>query len=916
MGRRFLTWSLPIVAALGLLWTAAAPPSDSAPAVEIIRDEWGVPHVFAETEEAGFFGVGYATAEDRILQMDLFRRRARGRLAEVFGRDLIESDRKFRTAGIGRYCDEAAAALPAEERGWLEAYAWGVNAWLRDHPETVARRFEAYGIQPEAWRPGDSICSWMAVAELFDRLYNTGAVKRYHQFRDLAEEIGEEEALNSQGMMLDDVAAVVPESEMAKFPEIYAKLKATPPTPGNWFRFIPDELLKFSNAWAVGGSRSVTGKPLLESDPQTSVNYPALWYEFHLSAGRFDVRGVGVAGSPGMLIGFNRRVAWGVTALGTGSTVTFIERLSPDGSGYLYGDETLPFERRRETIRVRGAAPVGVEVRRTRHGFVFDRWVRERRRGETYVSHFTKAELRKTSVLAMLGMMAAGNWEEFRQAMEHYYSPGIHLVYADVDGNLGYQTLVWAPLTKRTRRMALEGWTGEDEILGRIPLDEMPHMLNPDAGFISHANNLPVGSWYPYDLAIGTGGTGHSSRSLRLVQLLSGEKLFSVESFESDVHRDDVHADVAALFPVARRVALEEGVPNQQVQRLLDELEDWDLRYRADQPTYPAAMALGGALLTPYRSSPLNDRLGGGGGGISHLARLIQDQFGGTETTPTDPEVRDYLMAWLELAGKNLAEGKNAGPAPVNGQSREIHKMPYQQQGPMKLPVLQPEFNLESPPLMCGQSGTIWSQKGNSYTQIVDLADVDDSRAVLPPGISEDPESPFRANQVQIWAAGGTRPAPLSRARVEEMAASSITLEVEPLPGPWLYSVDVSGEGLAAANVQRVSAGGTYTYEAAVRYDEQQEAYVPVPVAFGPESEQLYLLLYGAGIRNRSSLEAVTAHVGDLELPVSYAGPQGFYPGLDQVNVLLPRSLAGAGRVDVRLTVDGLRSNTVELEFE
>ncbi len=914
--RRLSAWLVLILAALGLLWSGAVPQNGERPGVEILRDRWGVPHVFAKTEEEGFFGVGYATAEDRILQMELFRRRARGRLAEVFGSRFVESDRKFRTAGVGRYCDEAAAALPPEERGWLEAYASGVNTWLRDHPEEVARRFQAYGIVPQAWRPGDSVCAWMAVATLFDRLYDPGAVQRYHEFRDLAEEIGEDEALKSRGMMLDDAAAVVPESEMAKFPEIYAKLKATPPTPGNWFRSIPDELLKFSHAWAVSGARSVTGKPLLESDPQTPVNYPPLWYEFHLSAGRFDVRGIGVAGSPGLLIGFNRKVAWGVSALGTGSTVTFIERLAPDGAGYLYRGETLPFERRREVIRVKGGERVEFEVRRTRHGFVFDRYVKDRRRGETYVSHFTKAERRATSMLAMFGMMAAGNWEEFQRAMEDYYSPGIHLVYADTEGNLGYQTLVWAPLTKRTRRMALEGWTGEDEILGRIPLDEMPHMLNPDAGFISHANNLPVGSWYPYDLAIGTGGTGHSSRSLRLVQLLSGERLFSVESFESDVHRDDVQANVAALFPVARRVVREEGVPNRQVERLLDELENWDLHYRADQPTYPAAMALAGALLTPYRRSPLNDRLGGGGGGISHLARLIEDQFGGTEATPTDPEVREYLMDWLELAGENLAAGRAAGPAPVDGQSREIQRMPYQQNGPMKLPVLEPEFNLESPPLMCGQTGTIWSQKANSYTQIVDLADVDNSRAVLPPGISEDPQSPFHANQMEIWAAGSTRPAPLSRGRVEEIAVSSVTIAYAPLPGPWLYSGDPSGEGVAAANVQRVRADGTQSFEAVLRYDEERAAFVAVPVAFGPEGEQLYLVLYGTGIRGRSSLGAVTVRVGDLDLPAAYAGPQGFYPGLDQVNVLLPRSLAGAGRVEVRLAVDGLWSNTVEVVFE
>jgi penicillin amidase len=127
-------------------------------------------------------------------------------------------------------------------------------------------------------------------------------------------------------MILDDAAAVVPESEMAKDAAVYAKLKARVPTPGWWFRGLPDDMLRFSHAWAVDGARSATGKPLLEGDPQTSVNNPPLWYEFHLSAGRFDVRGISVAGSPGMLIGFNRNLAWGASALGASSTVTFLDK--------------------------------------------------------------------------------------------------------------------------------------------------------------------------------------------------------------------------------------------------------------------------------------------------------------------------------------------------------------------------------------------------------------------------------------------------------------------------------------------------------------------------------------------------------------------------------------------------------------
>jgi penicillin G amidase len=754
----------------GLLLLACAFLCAAQESVEILRDRWGIPHVYAESEAAGFYGVGYAAAEDRIIQMELFRRRARGRLAEVFGERWVDSDRRFRVAGMGRYCDEAAAALPPDLRVYFTGYAAGVNAWMRANPERMAARFAKLGVAPERWREGDCICSWMAVAEVFDRLTDEGAVQNYREFRALAADFGEEEALNRRGTMIDDAAAVVSEAEMARNGEAYARLKARDRIPGHWFRSIPDELLRFSHAWAVGGARSETGGPLLESDPQVAVGNPPLWYEFHIAAGRFDVRGIAVAGAPGMLIGFNRNVAWGATALGAGSSVTFIEKLAPEGRGYLYRGGTLPFERRVETIEVKGAAPVAQEVLRTRHGFVFNSPAKDARPGEVYVSHYLPIEDRGTSLVGMLNMMGSNDWEGFRDAMQHYYGPGLHVVYADAADNIAYQTLVRVPLTRRTPRMALEGWTGEDEVMGRIPLDEMPHMLNPAAGFISHANNLPVGSWYPYDLGIGTGGVGHTSRSLRLMDLLGGTRRFSVETFESDVHRDDVNASIAALFPVARRLAAEERV-ERPVLDLLARLEGWDGRYRASSPAYQAAMALGGGLLPPFRQSPLGSRLGGGEGGISRLARLLREQYG-SEGVPRDPDVRAYLMAWLRGAANTL---QGAGRPSPDG---EVHRMPYQAAGPLGFPSLDPDLDLVSPPLSCTQGGTVWSQIGNSYTQIVDLVDPDNSRTVLPPGISEDPESPHHTDQMEIWARGATHPAPLSRARVEEVTVSRTVLRV------------------------------------------------------------------------------------------------------------------------------------------
>ncbi len=895
-----------LLAGILALW---APAQQSGPAqVEIVRDRWGIPHIFAVREVDAFFGAGYAAAEDRLLQMDLLRRRARGRLAEVFGADWVTSDRKFRVTQVGRFCTEAAANSPAEIRSYLRAYAAGVNAYMRRNADQVAQRFARLGATPGAWTDADCICAWMGVAEVFDRLYDESAVASYREFQQLVAQLGEEAALQQRGMILDDAAAVVPETEIAKDAAVYARLKARSPTPGWWFRSYPDEMLRFSHAWAVDGARSTTGKPLLESDPQTSVNNPPLWYEFHISAGRFDARGISVAGSPSMLIGSNRSLAWGASALGASSTVTFLDKAA--GGGYLYQGQVEPLERMIEGIEVKGAPLVLTEALRTRHGTVFNSLASSVPAGDLYVSHNRQFEDRRTSVEGMLGMMSAANWDEFQAAMARYYSPGLHIVYADTAGNIGYQTLVHVPLTKRTPRMALEGWTGQDEVLGRIPLDEMPHMLNTDSHAISHGNNLPVGSWYPYDLGIGTGGTGHSTRSLRLVQLLADDRKFSPETFESDMHRDDVVANVAALFPVARRLVQQVGSRDPAVATLLEQLQSWDLRYRADRATYPAAMALAGSMLTPYRRAPLNSRLGGGEGGISHLARLIQSQYGGGTAVPADPEVRAYLLAWLQAAAAVLQQSGGTRP-PADGVSREFHLMPYQQNGPLQFPPIDSRLDLISPALACGQVGTIWSQAGNSYTQIVDLADVDNSRSVLPPGISEDPASPHHVDQMDLWVRGTTHPAPLSRQRVLEIAESTLTLPVEDYaaPAPVLLSMDGTGGGVAAAVVLRVNSAGAFSYEPVASYDSTAGAWVSIPISLGPVTDQVFLVLFGTGARDRSSMGAVVVKIGGVDCEVLYVGPQGTYPGLDQINVRLPRSLAGRGSVAVELTIDGTRSN-------
>ncbi len=793
-----LGWFAPLAILLSQGGTLAA-----APAVELLRDSWGTPHVFATTETDGFFGLGYAAAEDRLLQMELIRRKAAGRLAEVFGPDWVNADREARIAGHAPYASRAFAKLPERWQEALRAYAAGVNAWREAHPEVVARRFKPLGVQPEPWTPADCLLAARGILSLGSP-FNAAPIEDYHRFQELVAHVGEAEAERQSGLVIDDSAAIVSEADMAKDEAVYQRLKQRPRMPG--FNLRPagggEEGRKMSHAWAVSGRKSTTGKPILESDPQLPLSSPPFFYEFHLAAGKMDARGLGIPGCPGLFIGWNRRVAWGASALGVDSHVVFLDRLTPDGKGYTFEDKSVPFERRLERIEVKGGQPVIQEVFTSRHGTVFNSLVPSPRAGEAYLLYDAQTMDAGASARMMLEVMDAGNWTEFRSALGHYYSPGLHLVYADVDGNVGYHTMVHRPLTVRSPRRALEGWTGREEIRGRVPFDELPHLLNPESGYVSHANNLPVGSWYPYDLGLATGGTGHTSRSLRLHKLLEVDRKFSAEDFESVVHRDDVNQIVATLLPIARKVAEEDQVTDAAVLGLLEGVKGWDMR-DGSADRFPTARGLANTL-TPYRGSGLNGVYGAGSGGVVNLARQIGERFAADGSTPTNKLVRAYLVNWLRASaggggrgrgGANTSDEWTARMAqgrPAGRDAARTITIPYQRTLPHNLPAVDPSLDIVSPPLTCLDTGTIWSQPGNIYSHIVDLADVDNARSQCAPGNAEDGE--YRTNQVDLWVRGTMHAAPLSRAKVQALGVKAERLTAAPYTGPLSSPQDTVGE--------------------------------------------------------------------------------------------------------------------------
>ncbi len=300
--------------------------------VEIIRDQWGIAHVYADDEEALFFGAGYVSAEDRMFQMMIRRRLVQGRTAEVLGAGekdkFIKSDRLFRTLGIHRRAQEMIDLIDWDSRQKLEAFADGVNAYLKDYEGNLLPLFDKYGGLPESWTAADSIAMW-------DR-WVSGSANGWQKKHANKLKIDErtEKGIDRASTQRDESAASVTEEEFKRsYPRAYEELMQIARERQSEQASVSDflgENPKASHNWVVSGARSVTGKPLLECDPQLVVNTPNTGYEMHLVGGRYNIRGWFFPGTPGTIIGFNGHCAWGVTAMNADTNSLFEEKVNPD----------------------------------------------------------------------------------------------------------------------------------------------------------------------------------------------------------------------------------------------------------------------------------------------------------------------------------------------------------------------------------------------------------------------------------------------------------------------------------------------------------------------------------------------------------------------------------------------------------
>ncbi|MEQ8766044.1 MAG: penicillin acylase family protein [Planctomycetota bacterium] len=734
--------------------------------VRVVRDDVGVPHVFAKSSEGAFYGLGWATARDRLLQMDIQRRMGRGEVSEVFTqapfpRALIH-DQRARLVGWGAKADDLAANMTDPElHGFLVAYSRGVNDYVASLNGELPPVFASFGIPRfDPWTPGDCLVVWLRVQDAFDSAWEKEVNKT---------------SCNNGSPIIDPSGATVPcpygtSTCRAPSSSLLPRL-ATLTTREETF-------LKASNAWTVAGSHTTTGEAVLHSDPQLFIQAPSFWYEYHLSGGDFDCRGIGVPGFPPVFVGWNQDIAWGATALGGDASDLY--ELQPGSAPNTYvldGVETPMTNVHTETIQVKGGSPVQVTYRETVWGPVVTDYFKATchipsgSAREVAVKHLALEDDRH-SFEGLVALNRASDWCSARLAIRDYRSPAIHWLYADADGHIGYTALTHIPVRPPSDpcfgAIPLDGSTITSDWQGTIPLDQMPWSFDPTDGFIVSANNMAADpACNPMNLVIGT--SGDTLRSWRLRERISrglsgGNKMTPQDVLA--VHQDAVNPALRVFSQLA--IQMWQGgafSPRSDASKAASALaNDWNVHLPADAqwsvytslPIASLLQRLENQLVSTFRQ-PLSFAVtfGGGQPGLSHFLKNVEQSFG---SWTGDPAAIAWAESLLDDAWRNSSGG------PLDGRFDVLYL------GRLRQPLcgtvcgggndcsLHPAFDFTAGPLQVTMGNTILSQQGNSYSQWVNFADLDGSRSVLPPGISEDPASPlFRSNEA-AWVAGELNP--------------------------------------------------------------------------------------------------------------------------------------------------------------
>jgi len=587
--------------------------------VEVYRDQYGIPHIYASTLNDLFFAQGYIHAQDRFWQMDFWRHIGTARLSELFGESQLETDQFLRTMGWARVAQEELTMLDEDSLAILESYANGVNAYLADHKgsdlslEYAVLKLTNADYEPEPWQPLHTL-TW-AKAMAWDL---GGNMDGEIEYAVMLNNFTPEQVAELVPPYPDDHPYIVPEYgtlaiETNELPAgqrsimvglSVSELNLLLGDVSAKYALLDDVLGPRgagigSNNWVISGELTATGMPLLANDPHLGIMMPSIWYEIGLHCAPkgpdcpFDVTGYSFASAPGVIIGHNDRIAWGFTNVGPDVQDLYIEKINPQNPNqYEVNGEWVDMDIVEETINVAGGESVPLTVRYTRHGPIISGTYGklERLEGSTVIDlpenyaialKWTALEPSGTFP-ALWKMNLAQNWDEFRAAASEFDVPAQNFVYADVEGNIGYQTPGRIPIrTEGDGMLPVPGWTDKYEWSEYIPFEELPSVLNPPKGYIVTANNAVVGAEYPYMISM---VWAYGYRAQRIVDMIEGAPGPIDIEYIQKMQGDGANLNAETILPVLMSIQLND----ERLQQTRSILDGWD--GQQDMDSAPAAL--------------------------------------------------------------------------------------------------------------------------------------------------------------------------------------------------------------------------------------------------------------------------------------------------------------------------------------
>jgi penicillin amidase len=750
--------------------------------VQIERDLWGIPHIYADNDEDLFFGFGYALAQDRLFQLDLLRRRGQGRLAEILGADgaeldllarvvgirsVLELDLLARTVGIRQAAEAEWTTLPEETRALVAAFSRGINTLMEESRGQLPIEFDLLGYEPDSWTPVDCLTiegefRWyltgrfpvLVIPELAKRALGDGPLFRAF----LHAEEGDESILPP-----------------GSYPRARCGIQPVGVSASD-----PDSALG-SNNWVVAGTRTNTSKPLLASDPHIAFDAVSCWYEAHLCGGTFNVAGAAYVGMPAILFGRNERVAWGCTNNICSQRDLYQEKTDPAHPGcFLFDGRWEPAREREEVIQVKGGAHVRMTICSSRNGPIVNEVLPPIARLAEPVSLKWLGASHGGWLTALLGMNRARSAEEVRERLRPWHVPTFNVVFADVEGRIGYQTTGRIPLRKVWERGYRSGWDPTHQWEGLIPFEGMPRLTDPEQGWIATANNRVAPNDFPYPLS-GTWSDGLRARRIR--QMIDANRCLARADF-GVMQQDSLSLRAVRCLPGLLKVLT--GCSDGRIQEAASHLRAWDNRMETDR----VGASLFEVFFAHWTKAVMNEHfpedlavfLAGGANGLA-AALLTEDAHSWLAAGRREQVAQAAMsaaLAWLtDRLGPNMAEWSWG----------RLHTLSLRHalSGRGDLGQLLDHGGLAVPGnahTVCntGLGSRFESRTGANYRLVADLS-------TAPPGLwavdsqsqSGHPGSTHYSDQLSTWLRGEFHYLPLDRNDASPMVVSKLALEPMPM---------------------------------------------------------------------------------------------------------------------------------------